>query len=163
MPDLGKPTIKIKLGSLSVSKFLYSKTLNFSFIISNIFFSLLNLKLKSISKVIKKRRLNANYLITNLKNQQLTLPDFGEDSVFYTFTIKINNRNKFQSYLESKGIETKIQHKKLIPQHPFYKKYKADLENAKSIVKKILCIPVHEKLLKNELDYIIESINSFHR
>jgi len=125
--------------------------------------ALLNLKLKSISKVIKKRRLNADYLIANLKNQQLTLPDFGEDSVFYTFTIKINNRNKFQSYLESKGIETKIQHKKLIPQQPFYKKYKADLLNAKSIVKKILCIPVHEKLSKNELDYIIETINSFYR
>ena len=61
-----------------------------------------------------------------------------------------------------KEIETKIQHPYLMPEQPAYSTgVKGQYENAKKIVKKILCLPIHEKLNEEELDYVVENIKSF--
>jgi dTDP-4-amino-4,6-dideoxygalactose transaminase len=71
-------------------------------------------------------------------------------------------RDDLKSYLEENGIETKVQHPFLMPEQPAYQSnVKGRYENAKVLVKKILCLPVHEKLSIDDLDYVIENIISF--
>ena len=76
----------------------------------------------------------------------------------------MNKRDKLKRYLEKKGIETKIQHKILIPHQKAYLKYlKNDIPNAEKVVKKILCLPLHEKLSISNLNYIVKNINEFYK
>ena len=67
------------------------------------------------------------------------------------------------TFLKSKGIETKVQHPLLMPQQPaFNSNIKGSFPYAKKIVKKILCIPIHENLKQHEKEYVVKSIQSFY-
>ena len=65
--------------------------------------------------------------------------------------------------MEKKGIETKIFHLPLINRSPFYlKNYKSSkMRNAERLIKKIIILPLNEKLLKGQIKYITDNINYF--
>lgn len=80
-------------------------------------------------------------------------------SVYFDFTIKVENRPKVKAHLESKGIEVKIRHPLLMSDHPAYAHLKTGpLPKARSLVKRILSLPIHEKLSDEQVDYVIDSI-----
>ncbi len=120
-------------------------------------------RLQSLPDVIQKRRSNASFYDKNLQGV-VTLPterDYEED-VYYTYTIRSARRDELKAYLEACGIETKIQHQLLMPEQPAYCNSAAgDFNNAKKIVKEVLCIPIHEKLTEAQLEYVVASIKSF--
>ena len=77
----------------------------------------------------------------------------------YAYPLQIPNRDKIKKYLK-KGIETKIWNDPLISKSPAYKKYnKNDTPNAEKILKQTLNIPFHEKLLDEEVKYVVENVN----
>jgi dTDP-4-amino-4,6-dideoxygalactose transaminase len=120
-------------------------------------------KLDKVEAIIKKRRSNAKYYDERLRDI-VDIPFETEDEidVYYTYTIKTEDRDKLKSYLEEKGIETKIQHPYLMPEQPAYNiGVKGKYENAKKLVKTILCLPINEKLNEKELDYVVENVRSF--
>jgi len=120
-------------------------------------------KFDDVETVIQKRRNNANYYNERLRGiVEIPVETEDEKDVYYTYTIKTDDRDNLKSYLEEKEIETKIQHPYLMPEQPAYSTgVKGQYENAKKIVKKILCLPIHEKLNEEELDYVVENIKSF--
>ncbi len=120
-------------------------------------------RLKKVKTIISKRNKNANIYAKHLKNI-VTVPkvDKNEIHTFYTYTIICKNRDKLKKYLNDKNIETKIQHKVLMPLQTPYIKYKKDITNGQKIVKGILSIPIHEKLKKKEILYIIKHIKKFY-
>ena len=121
-------------------------------------------KLKSIRQVINKRKSNARYYNKYLKNiVEIPFEKNYENDVYYTYTIKAKNRDKLQKYLLNNGIETKIQHPLLMPQQPFYKKaVNGKFENAKKIIKKVLCLPIHENLNQRDLYHVVNNIKNFY-
>jgi len=120
--------------------------------------------LKTVNNKINFRiKLALKYI--NKLNKNIIVPKLSENEIhsFYSFTIQTRNRNKLMEYLKKKGIETKIQHKILIPHQEAYKKYyNGDIDNAEKIVKKILCLPLHNKITKKQLDYTITQVNNFY-
>jgi len=121
--------------------------------------------LKFVKSKIKSRNRMADIYIKKLsKNILVPKINYKNTHSFYSFTILVNKRDKLKRYLEKKGIETKIQHKILIPHQKAYLKYlKNDIPNAEKVVKKILCLPLHESLSISNLNYIIKNINEFYK
>jgi len=120
-------------------------------------------KYQTIETVIRKRRDNANYYSERLQGiVEIPVEKEEEKDVYYTYTIKTDERDNLKEHLEKNGIETKIQHPYLMPEQPAYKKgVIGRYENARSLVKKILCLPIHEKLAIEDLEYVVKNIKAF--
>ena len=119
-------------------------------------------RLKTFNEVISSRRHNASIYLEQLVDfVKLPVVQTVDSHVYYTFTLMSSERDKLKSFLESKGIETKIQHPLLMPQQPAYRDSIGEWKNAKIYSSQILSIPVHEKLARNQIDYVIEMIQLF--
>jgi dTDP-4-amino-4,6-dideoxygalactose transaminase len=122
-------------------------------------------KLSNIKKIIKKRIEIANYYnskITDKIKKPVFVNNFEHN--YYNYTLNVGSkRDQFLKYLNTKNIETKIQHSKTVLDHKGLKNFsiKKKINNAKKLKKQIISIPVHENLKKNEIQYIVKSINSF--
>ena len=85
-------------------------------------------------------------------------------AVFFDYTITTRRREELHRFLERRGIEAKVRHPLLLPDHPAYRSYyKKPLPNAERLVTQILSLPIHEKLNDDEVDYVIEVICEFHK
>jgi dTDP-4-amino-4,6-dideoxygalactose transaminase len=85
-------------------------------------------------------------------------------SVFFDYTITTAERPALHHFLEKRGIEAKIRHPLLLPQHPAYRRYyNHTLANAERLVGRILSLPIHEKLSDAQVDYVIDAIVDFHK
>ena len=122
-------------------------------------------RFKDLKKLINQRRAIAAFYNKKLKNIVRTPVELGDEyDVYYTYTIQTQKREKLIKYLDSCGIETKIQHPILMPQQPPYQNAPRDkLSNAELLVKQILCIPAHEKLTKADINYVATCIIEFHQ
>ena len=76
-----------------------------------------------------------------------------------TFILMI--RNELMKYLSENNIETKIQHPLLMSQQKPYLNCLSETPNALRIVKRILCLPIHESLEQDDVDYVIEKVTEF--
>jgi len=119
-------------------------------------------RLRRHAAVINARRANAHYYDDNLADFVTVPPRDGlHDDVFYTYTIRSSRRDELYEHLQKLGIETKIQHPLLMPQHPAYHGSKGEWSHAASLVKQVLCIPIHEKLTLDQRERVAEGIISF--
>lgn len=123
----------------------------------------LNQKLKTLKHLIKKRQYNASIYENNLNKNKIILPDRARlKHVLYNFTVLVKNRNQVMKKLKKERIETKIQHGMPLFENPAfqqfkkagYKKYKC-----KKLVKKLLCLPIHEKIRANEIKSVARALN----
>jgi|TARA_B110000116_G_scaffold157598_1_gene136398 dTDP-4-amino-4,6-dideoxygalactose transaminase len=124
--------------------------------------SILLERLKTFENIISRRKANADFYNKSL-SKYVQIPESSTDrsDVYYTYTIKTESRDQLRDYLNSQGIETKIQHPELMSNQPAYKSSLSSTPEADQLIKKILCIPVHEKLTKKELDYVVKCFQSF--
>lgn len=84
-------------------------------------------------------------------------------SVFFDYTIKAARRPELHQFMEERGVEVKIRHPLLLPQHPAYRHLdRRTSPNAERLVKQILSLPIHEKLLDSQIDYVIGTISEFY-
>lgn len=84
-------------------------------------------------------------------------------SVFFDYFVLADFRNDLKQYLKENGIETKIKHPILMPNQPAYKHLNNQpLPVAEKSIEKILCLPIHEKLKTDDLDYVIKNIKKFY-
>ncbi len=128
--------------------------------------SLLLISFKKFKQKIEKKNIIAEYYNKNLSPKIIKQDDYmykGEKNGRYVYPIIVNRRDKLRRYLEKKGIETKIFHLPLINKSPFYlKNYKSSkMRNAERLIKKIIILPLNEKLLKGQIKYITDNINYF--
>lgn len=96
-------------------------------------------------------------------NDIVQCPDeAGSFHVYYSYTILTDRRDELKNYLLEKGIETKIQHPILMPYHTAYKhKFTPHIPVAETLLKKLLCLPNHEKLTDEDVQYIIKTVKKF--
>lgn len=127
--------------------------------------AILNVKLKYIELWSQKRRENAYYyneLLSNI-NHIITTPKERENSkhVYHVYCIKTNERDKLKMFLESKGINTAIHYPKALPNLKAYT-YLGHIENdfpiASKLQNNILSLPMYPELIKNQIEYISNSI-----
>lgn len=127
----------------------------------------LNVKLKYLDKWNQRRKEIASQYLDEIKNNKIILPpldslDYGH--VYHVFAIRCNKRKELEEYLNSYGIGT-VKHYP-IPIH-MQEAYvdmgikKGFYPLAEEISDTILSIPLYYGMKQDEIDYIIEKINSF--
>ena len=119
-------------------------------------------KLKFLPQKLKRRQEIAERYTPSLKNYCETPKKTpNSERVFYTYTIKVDKRDELSNYLIQKVIENKIHHPLLLSEQEPYKRCRSFTPNATAIVKRILCLPMHESLKNEEIDYVIDIVKNF--
>jgi dTDP-4-amino-4,6-dideoxygalactose transaminase len=116
-------------------------------------------RLDTLDELIRRRRANAAYYIQRLGGH-VGLPTDGPDEsqVYYTFTIQTAERDAMEQQLAALGIETKVQHRLPMPEHPAYKPARGEFANALRLSRQILALPIHEKLTAEQREFVADSV-----
>ena len=127
--------------------------------------SILNVKLQNLKNVINKRNKNAKIYFQYLqKNKKVTLPKIAKNvsHAFHLFVIRIDFRSKLIKEFVKNKIEYGIHYPKALHKLKAYKKHNQNTKHFFSgkIDSKILSLPIHEHLTKNEILKICNVINS---
>lgn len=127
---------------------------------------LLRVKLKHIFELEEEREKIAQRYLKEIKNPLIQLPKTRENCshVWHLFVVRVNNREKFQRYLEENGIGSVIHYP--IPPHLSeaykYLGYKeGDFPITENYAKTVLSLPLYNGMKSEELDYIIDKINEY--
>jgi len=120
-------------------------------------------QLKKLDNMNGKRRLIANrYNKAFKKLEWIETPveKAYARSAFHNYVIKLEERDKLNSYLQEKGISAGVHY---IPNHHYkmYKGYKATCPVADKIWKRFLTLPLYPDLADSDLDDIIKTMEEF--
>lgn len=128
--------------------------------------ALLLVKLSHYEELRKEREGIAQYYLDHIKNPIMELPKIrtGADHVWHLFVIRTDARDRLQSYLAEHEIGTGIHYP--IPPHlseaySYLNHHRGDFPITESYANRSLSLPLYEGMTKNEMDYVIETINRF--
>jgi len=121
-------------------------------------------QLKKIDEMNEKRRKHAEYLSKNLKSDKIDLPVEDKDCkhVYQMYTIKVKgiNRTTFVRKLNDKGIQASVHFDPPVHLQPYYLNMdcKGKLPVTEKVSDSIVTLPMYPSMTKEELDYIITSV-----
>ena len=133
--------------------------------IDTIHAAMMNINAKYLPQRIKRIREISKYYNDKLKNIVECPLEDESFHTYYSYTIKVDDREAFMNYLNENEIETKIQHPILMPFHTAYKEkyHPIYIPIAVKLVKKIICIPNHDKMTDQQVEYVVEKITNYYR
>lgn len=126
--------------------------------------AILNVKLSHFDEILNHRNLIANYYIKNINNSKVCLPTIHENSthVWHLFVLRVDDRDGFQEYLKSNGVETVIHYP--IPPH-LSKAYSGFFDGEYPITEKysntIISLPLFDWMDISEARVVIDLINLY--
>ena len=131
--------------------------------------AILLVKLKYLDDWTEKRRLNAKYYCDHLADlPQVNVPTDKnyEFSVYHTYVIQAEKRDKLRAFLAEKGIGTGIHyprpiHLQTVAEELNYSPGSFPVTEGQA--NRILSLPVYPELDKGQLDHIIDSIHKFYQ
>ncbi len=126
--------------------------------------SILRIKLKNLDSDNGYRRDIASRYLSEIINPAIKLPVVSKNNkhVWHLFVIRISDRDGLQKYLREKGIETLIHYP--VPPHKqgAYSEYDFDpYPIAELMAEQVLSLPISPILPKDDVDYIIETLNEW--
>ncbi len=136
--------------------------------LDNLQAAILNVKFNSLEKWNNRRREIAERYWNGLHQLPMYVPKDKEyeHSVYHTFIIQTDKRDALMTYLREQGVDTKIHYP--VPIHlqkaAAYLGYKkGDFPVTEKQCETILSLPVFPQLDNEQVDYVIEKINSFYK
>ena len=136
---------------------LYDITnLGYNYYMDEISATIGNIQLKKLEKMNRYKFYLAKQYFEELKTPQ-KMP-ITKDCSYHLYWIRVKNRKKFRKEMQNKGIETGTHYQ---PAHlmSIFKK-KSKLPITEEIAKEIVTLPIHSNIKKNDVEYIIKSVNS---
>lgn len=128
-----------------------------------------NLQIQTIGEVTEKRNRNAVLYdegLADLKNWiKIPLRRENVRLSFHTYVIQVENRNKLISFLEEKGVETKIHYPLPIHLMEAAQRYgykRGDFPVAEAQAGKIVSLPIHHHLTETQVQYVVECLHNFY-
>lgn len=128
--------------------------------------AILRIKLKYLNDWTHERQQIASRYLKDIHNPKLVLPktEVYNEHVWHLFVIKTEERDKLQSYLKSKRIETGIHYPVAMHlQRAFdelsYKE--GSLPIAERLAKQVLSLPLYIGMTNDEINYVIDSVNNY--
>ncbi len=127
---------------------------------------LLRVKLTHANYLISKRIENAGEYIRRINNCRISMPKTIEHArhVYHLFVVRVDNRQKFREYMEKKGIQTDVHY----PTPPYLAKpylelgyLKGDFPMTEALYSNIVSIPLFDGITPQEIDEIVEAMNSY--
>jgi dTDP-4-amino-4,6-dideoxygalactose transaminase len=124
--------------------------------------AVLCVKLKRLDHDNARRKEIANYYLTNISNPAVILPKVLSDHVWHLFVVRCNVRDKLQSYLADKEVQTIIHYP--IPPHK-QEAYSGwshmTLPITELIHREVLSLPISPVMTDEEARHVVELINDF--
>ena len=130
---------------------------------------ILSLRLKKLKNVISKRRENVELYRKNLVDvPQIKLPvdKEYETNPHVMFITQAERRNKLQKYLASNNVQSMIYYGTPLHKHIAFKKFidrNLKLPKVEKICSKVLALPHHQYLNKNQITYVCNLIRKFYK
>lgn len=126
--------------------------------------AILDLKLRYLDSDNNKRREIAQYYQNTIQNSHIITPQCAnkESHVWHIYAIRVKERNRFQKYMLSHGIETLIHYP--IPPHKqiaYEELNQHSFPITEKIHKEIVSLPLHQALEDWEINKIVEVVNEF--
>lgn len=135
--------------------------------------AVLRVKLKYLDANNQKRREIAKFYCDNIKNENIILPNYNNSTLFthqflhghvwHLFVIRTEDREKLQTYLTEKGIQTLIHYP--IPPHKqmAYKSWnEMKFPITEKIHKEVLSLPLSPVMTDEEVKFVVDLINKFY-
>jgi dTDP-4-amino-4,6-dideoxygalactose transaminase len=73
-----------------------------------------------------------------------------------------DNRDALAAQLQVDGVETRIYHSRLMPQHPAHAETSASYPVGAATLDRILCLPMHTRLTDDEVDFVSDRVMRFY-
>jgi dTDP-4-amino-4,6-dideoxygalactose transaminase len=126
--------------------------------------AILNVKLRHLDEDIALRQAIAQYYRENITLPYLRLPvvEEKESHVYHLFPIRCKQRDRLQSFLTEKGIETLIHYP--IPPHKqlCYKEYNLlTLPVTETICKEVLSLPISPVMNLSDAEKVVRALHDF--
>ncbi|NND51462.1 MAG: DegT/DnrJ/EryC1/StrS family aminotransferase [Flavobacteriaceae bacterium] len=124
----------------------------------------LNIKLRQLDADNKKRRSMANHYLKSISNDKVRLPFYSgqEDHVFHQFVLRVDDRADFIAHLSETNIGSLIHYPIAPHQQDALSEYKnVHLPITETIHDTVVSIPLNPMLSQNELEVIVERINTY--
>ena len=120
-------------------------------------------KLRNLNKYNAKRRSIAAFYNKNISNVKVTKLNYSKSCVYHQYIILINNRRNLTKLFDNKRIQYGFHYPYAIHQLTvFKKKFKNKrFKNAEILAKNSISLPIDPNLSKNELNYIVKTLNEF--
>jgi len=128
-----------------------------------------NTQIAKIGEVTEKRNRYARIYDQGLASLagRLTIPPRRKEVVesFHTYVVQVEDRDGLTAFLNSKGVETKIHypipiHLMKAASHLGYGR--GDFPVAERQAERIISLPIHQFLIEDQLEYVIDAIYSFY-
>jgi dTDP-4-amino-4,6-dideoxygalactose transaminase len=127
---------------------------------------IIKFRLTKLKTVIKKRKMNIQLYKKYLKtNKVRIIPDKKYESNSYVMFITIcENRDGLKKYLEKHKIQSLVYYGTPLHKHIASKQYnnKNNLKNSELLSSKVLALPHHQNIKKNDIIYVCRKINEFY-
>ena len=127
---------------------------------------LLSIKLSHLDELNDERENIMKRYLEEIKNPLLILPGVNKNCthVWHLFVVRVEDRNKFQKYLEENGIGTVIHYP--VPPHlseayKYLGHKKGDFPITEKYAETVLSLPIYNGMAQEEIDYVIEKINVY--
>lgn len=126
--------------------------------------AVLRIKLRHLDDDNNRRREIARKYLNAISNPCITLQnveDYGSH-VFHIFPIFCNRREELARHLQENGIETLVHYPIPVHKQPCYAEYNnLSCPNAERLAQEEVSIPCHPAMNDNDVQKVIEAINSF--
>ncbi len=128
--------------------------------------AILRIKLPHLKSYNARRREIAKRYMSEIQNPRVEMPKkrAGTSHIFHQFVITVAEREKFLEHLKASGVGFGIHYP--VPIHlqgayRFLGHTEGAFPNAETAAQKIVSLPIFPELTGKEVDYIIETVNSF--
>lgn len=128
--------------------------------------ALLRVRLAHLDELTREKQEIAECYYNGIKNNLIELPlvSTGTANVWHQFVVRCKERDRLKDYLQKQGIDTIIHYP--IPPHlaEAYKNLgmkEGDLPVTEELARTVLSLPMYNGMTKEEIDYVIETINGF--
>ena len=125
----------------------------------------LRLKLSNLDSDNEIRRNIAKYYLEKIDNTHINLPKMPKDEeshVWHLFVIRVKNRDSFQEYMMSKGIETMVHYPIAPHKQEAYKELNGmSLPVTELLAKEVVSLPISPVITKEQIDCIVSAVNSY--
>ncbi len=128
--------------------------------------AVLSVKLPHLDRMNEARRKIAAYYLQNMHNPEVILPQVIRDvsPVWHIFAVRCRKRDRLEAWLKEKGIGTNKHYP--IPMHlqPCYTDlgfHEGDYPIAETISATELSLPMYYGMTDEEVQYVVDGINSF--
>jgi dTDP-4-amino-4,6-dideoxygalactose transaminase len=138
-------------------------TLGHNFRMTSMAAAIGRVQLDRLPEFIETRRTNATNLTRGLEDSSVVTPTEPEEMahVYHQYTIRTDDRDSLQDYLDDHGIGSAVYYPKCIHDQPAYEDVEVAVPKAEIAATEVLSLPVHPNVSDEDVDRIIKLIHDY--